>query len=132
MVSAATCFYYQQGFQFLKDLPVPASVAAPVANENGILEPVRLGKYAAGVQTIGQMSEIFFLLALPWIIVLVLWLGGREVLLHRMTLGQFTAFYTYIVQLTWPVIALGWVINIFQRGTASLGQWVGHAWSRAG
>src|SRR5215510_3569081 len=59
---------------------------------------------------------------LGFAIVLVLWLGGREVLLHRMTLGQFTAFYTYIVQLTWPVIALGWVINIFQRGTASIGR----------
>ena len=53
-------------------------------------------------------------------IVLVLWLGGREVLLGRMTVGQFTAFNTFMVQLTWPVIALGWVINIFQRGTASL------------
>src|SRR5436305_11631210 len=53
-------------------------------------------------------------------IVLVLWLGGREVLLGRMTVGQFTAFNTFVVQLTWPVIALGWVINIFQRGTASL------------
>jgi ATP-binding cassette subfamily B multidrug efflux pump len=54
--------------------------------------------------------------------VLVLWLGGREVLLGRMTVGQFTAFNTFMVQLTWPVIALGWVINIFQRGTASLGR----------
>src|SRR5437667_2452461 len=53
-------------------------------------------------------------------IVLVLWLGGREVLLGRITVGQFTAFNTYMVQLTWPVIALGWVINIFQRGTASM------------
>jgi ATP-binding cassette subfamily B protein len=55
-------------------------------------------------------------------IVLVLWLGGREVLLSRMTVGQFTAFNTFMVQLTWPIIALGWVINIFQRGTASLGR----------
>src|SRR6266704_2874116 len=55
-------------------------------------------------------------------IVLMLWLGGREVLLGRITVGQFTAFNTYMVQLTWPVIALGWVINIFQRGTASLGR----------
>src|ERR1700688_4118708 len=55
-------------------------------------------------------------------IVLVLWLGGREVLLGRMTVGQFTAFNTFMVQLTWPVIALGWGINIFQRGTASLGR----------
>jgi ATP-binding cassette subfamily B multidrug efflux pump len=53
-------------------------------------------------------------------IILVLWLGGREVLLHRMTVGDFVAYNTYMVQLTWPVIALGWVINLFQRGTASL------------
>src|SRR5579872_1415387 len=55
-------------------------------------------------------------------IVLMLWLGGREVLLHRMTVGQFIAFNTYMLQLTWPIIALGWVINIFQRGTASMGR----------
>lgn len=54
--------------------------------------------------------------------VLVLWLGGREVLLGRISVGDFTAFNTFMVQLTWPVIALGWVINIFQRGTASLGR----------
>lgn len=53
-------------------------------------------------------------------IVLVLWLGGREVLYGRITVGGFVAFNTYMVQLTWPVIALGWVINIFQRGTASM------------
>src|SRR6185312_7778608 len=55
-------------------------------------------------------------------IILVLWLGGREVLLGRMNVGQFVAYNTYMVQLTWPVIALGWVINLFQRGTASLGR----------
>jgi ATP-binding cassette subfamily B multidrug efflux pump len=53
-------------------------------------------------------------------IVLVLWLGGREVLYGRITVGGFVAFNTYMVQLTWPIIALGWVINIFQRGTASM------------
>jgi len=55
-------------------------------------------------------------------IVLVLWLGGREVLGGRISVGEFTAFNTFMVQLTWPIIALGWVINIFQRGTASLGR----------
>jgi ATP-binding cassette subfamily B multidrug efflux pump len=59
---------------------------------------------------------------LGFAVVLVLWIGGREVLLHRMSLGQFVAFNTYIVMLTWPIIALGWVINIFQRGTASMGR----------
>jgi ATP-binding cassette, subfamily B, multidrug efflux pump len=55
-------------------------------------------------------------------IVLVLWLGGREVLGGRMSVGQFVAFSTYMMQLTWPIIALGYVINLFQRGTASLGR----------
>jgi ATP-binding cassette subfamily B protein len=78
-------------------------------------------------------------------LVLVLWLGGREVLIGQSTLklvsnlgnsapavtttlllsgtmsvGQFFSFITFMMQLTWPIIALGWVINIFQRGTASL------------
>ncbi len=53
-------------------------------------------------------------------VVLVLWLGGREVLRGHITVGSFVAFNTYMVQLTWPIIALGWVINIFQRGTASM------------
>jgi len=53
-------------------------------------------------------------------IVLVLWLGGRETLNGKMSPGDFAAFLTYMVQLTWPVIALGWVVNMFQRGTASL------------
>ena len=53
-------------------------------------------------------------------IVIVLWLGGRQVLMGKMNVGDFVAFNTYMVQLTWPVIALGWVINIFQRGTASM------------
>ena len=55
-------------------------------------------------------------------IVIVLFVGGREVLLHRITVGSFVAFNTYMVQLTWPIIALGWVINLFQRGTASMGR----------
>jgi ATP-binding cassette subfamily B multidrug efflux pump len=59
---------------------------------------------------------------LGFAVVLVLWLGGREVLLHRISPGDFVAFLTYIMMLTWPVIALGWVINIFQRGTASMGR----------
>jgi ATP-binding cassette subfamily B multidrug efflux pump len=53
-------------------------------------------------------------------VVIVLWLGGRQVLLGKMNVGGFVAFNTYMAQLMWPVIALGWVINIFQRGTASM------------
>src|SRR5215470_5442988 len=55
-------------------------------------------------------------------LVLVLGLGGREVLAGRISVGQFVSFNAYMLQLTWPIIALGYVINLFQRGTASLGR----------
>ncbi len=74
--------------------------------------------------------------------VIVLWVGGREViqgmshvelvsylgtkttlsLYGSLDVGGFVAFLTYMAQLMWPVIALGWVINVFQRGTASMGR----------
>ena len=55
-------------------------------------------------------------------VVLVLWMGGREVLLGHISVGEFSSFLIYVFLLSWPVIALGWVINIFQRGTASMGR----------
>jgi ATP-binding cassette, subfamily B, multidrug efflux pump len=54
--------------------------------------------------------------------VFVLWYGGREVIGGRMTLGDFVAFNAYLGMLTWPMIALGWVINIVERGSASAGR----------
>jgi len=55
-------------------------------------------------------------------IVLSFWLGSREVVLGHIGVGGFVAFLTYMGQLTFPIIALGYVINLFQRGTASLGR----------
>jgi ATP-binding cassette subfamily B protein len=55
-------------------------------------------------------------------IVLVFGLGGRYVVQGRMSVGDFVAFLGYMALLMWPVMALGWVINLFQRGTASLGR----------
>jgi len=52
----------------------------------------------------------------------VLWVGGREVVNGKITIGSFVAFNVYMGQLSWPMIALGWVVNLFQRGTASLGR----------
>jgi ATP-binding cassette subfamily B protein len=51
--------------------------------------------------------------------VVVLWMGGRDVIAHRLTLGEFVAFSRYLVMLSWPMIAFGWVINNVQRGIAS-------------
>lgn len=54
--------------------------------------------------------------------VALLWFGGRQVILGRLTLGEFVAFMGYLAMLTFPTIAVGWVINIFQRGAASMGR----------
>jgi len=54
--------------------------------------------------------------------VLVLWQGGRQVILNRITLGELVAFYTFMTRLIFPMIALGFVTNIFQRGGASMGR----------
>jgi ATP-binding cassette subfamily B protein len=51
---------------------------------------------------------------------IVLWLGGRQVLRGTMTLGEFVAFNGYLGMLTWPLMAVGYVVNQYQRGTASL------------
>ncbi len=51
---------------------------------------------------------------------IVLWWGGREVLSNRLSVGSFVMFNTYMSTLVWPMIALGWVVNLMQRGRASL------------
>jgi ATP-binding cassette subfamily B protein len=53
---------------------------------------------------------------------LVLLMGGRDVLRNRISLGSFVMFNTYMGMLVWPMIALGWVVNLMQRGSASLGR----------
>jgi ATP-binding cassette, subfamily B, multidrug efflux pump len=55
-------------------------------------------------------------------VVLLLGVGGKQVMDHQVSLGTFTAFYTFLIQLVFPMIAIGWVTNIFQRGAASMGR----------
>lgn len=50
---------------------------------------------------------------------IVLWLGAREVMADRMTVGDLVAFNSYLAMLSWPMIAFGWVTNLLQRGRAS-------------
>lgn len=52
--------------------------------------------------------------------VLVLWVGGRLVMTGGITAGDFVAFFSYLGMLVWPMIALGWVTSLFQRGAASM------------
>ena len=54
----------------------------------------------------------------------VLWLGGQRVLLGTLTIGQFVQFNGYLAMLTWPVMAIGYVVNLYQRGSAALARLV--------
>lgn len=71
------------------------------------------------VQLMGMLwPTLEFILGLS--IAIALWVGGHEVLQHRISVGGFFAFTMYLLMLTWPIIALGWVVNLFERGTASV------------
>lgn len=67
----------------------------------------------------GAMSPMFGLLA-GLSVAIVLGVGGALVVRGAITVGAFVAFGFYLTSLTWPMIALGWVINLFQRGAASM------------
>src|ERR1700751_5765955 len=71
------------------------------------------------VQLMGMLwPTLEFILGVSMIITLLV--GGHEVVAHRITPGDFVAFNTYMIMLIWPIIAVGWVVNLFQRGTASV------------
>ncbi|HWG19390.1 MAG TPA: ABC transporter ATP-binding protein [Terracidiphilus sp.] len=71
------------------------------------------------VQLMGMLwPTLEFILGISMMITLLA--GGHLVLQHRISPGDFVAFNGYMIQLIWPIIAIGWVVNIFQRGTASV------------
>jgi len=69
----------------------------------------------------GVMNPAFGLLA-GFGSAIVLGVGGTLALRGTITVGAFVAFGLYLAMLTWPLIALGWVTNLFQRGAASMGR----------
>ena len=88
-------------------------VSFETANKEYIRRALRL------VQLMGMLwPTLEFVLGVAMVI--TLWVGGHQVLSHRINVGSFIAFNTYMVMLTFPIIAVGWVVNIFQRGTASV------------
>jgi ATP-binding cassette subfamily B protein len=71
------------------------------------------------VQLMGMLwPTLEFILGIAMIITLLV--GGHLVIEHRISAGDFVAFNTYMIMLIWPIIAVGWVVNLFQRGTASV------------
>ena len=57
--------------------------------------------------------------------IIVLYVGGRLVIAGTITVGDFVAFGMYLTMMIWPMIALGWVVNLYQRGAASLDRLIG-------
>src|SRR5579862_1413508 len=81
-------------------------------NQDYVGENIRLAKLSALFMPLLQaLIGMSFLL--------VLFAGGYQLLQHRISLGSFVMFNTYVGMLVWPMIALGWVVNLMQRGTAS-------------
>jgi ATP-binding cassette subfamily B protein len=71
------------------------------------------------VQLMGMLwPTLEFILGVSMVITLLA--GGHLVVSHRITVGQFVEFNTFMIMLIWPIIAVGWVVNLFQRGTASV------------
>ena len=65
-----------------------------------------------------MMSSVILTIGMS--VAVLLWYGGRLVSEGSISLGDFTAFNLYLAMLIWPIIALGWVLSIFQRGSASM------------
>jgi ATP-binding cassette subfamily B protein len=63
---------------------------------------------------------MFFVMGVA--LALVLWIGGTETARGQITIGEFVQFNAYLAMLTWPMISLGWVINMYQQGAASMGR----------
>jgi ATP-binding cassette subfamily B protein len=83
----------------------------------------------ANLEYIGRALRLVQLMGMLWptlefvlgvALAITLFAGGRLVLEHKIDVGSFIAFNTYMILLTFPIIAVGWVVNLFQRGTASV------------
>jgi ATP-binding cassette subfamily B protein len=81
-------------------------------NQDYVAENIRLARLSAFFMPLLQA-----LIGFGFLIVLLA--GGYQLLSHRISLGSFVLFNTYMGMLVWPMIALGWVVNLMQRGTAS-------------
>jgi ATP-binding cassette, subfamily B, multidrug efflux pump len=91
-------------------------------SQTGLFEKLNREYIARSLRLVQLMGMLWptleFVLGVSMIITLLA--GGHLVIAHRMTVPQFVAFNVYMVMLIWPIIAVGWVVNLFQRGTASV------------
>ncbi len=85
------------------------------AGQEYIQKNIRLvrvwGAFFPFIMTLSSMS-----------VVIIIYFGGRQVMLGTISTGDLVAFTSYLAILTWPMMAMGWVVNIMQRGSASMGR----------
>jgi ATP-binding cassette subfamily B protein len=108
----------QENFSGIRVVKAFAQEAAEVAafagiNEEFVVRALRLAR-TAGV----LWPAMTFILGTAS--ALVLWQGGVAVVAGRITLGQLVQFFGYLMMLSWPMIALGWTVNLVQQGLASM------------
>ncbi len=77
-----------------------------------------LEKYISLIKIWGTMFPLIFLFSEIGMVI-ILWVGGQQVILNELTTGELVAFFSYLGIITWPMMAIGMVTNIFQRGNAS-------------
>ncbi|MCH9031455.1 MAG: ABC transporter ATP-binding protein, partial [candidate division Zixibacteria bacterium] len=80
-------------------------------------------EYVKRAVSLARLQGMFFplLFSVAGIVTLVaLYVGGRQVMAGEITFGSVVTFFVYIGMLMWPIVALGWVVSLYQRGTASL------------
>ncbi|WP_128914221.1 ABC transporter ATP-binding protein [Granulicella sibirica] len=108
----------QENFSGARLIRAFAQEEAEIAKfETANLEYIKRSLYLVRLMAM-LWPTLEFVLGLSLMITLLV--GGHEVIAHHISVGQFTSFNVYMVQLTWPMIAIGWVVNLFQRGTASV------------
>ena len=108
----------QENFSGARLIRAFAQEDAEIASfETANLEYIKRSLYLVRLMAM-LWPTLEFVLGLSLMITLLV--GGHEVVQHQITVGEFTSFNVYMVQLIWPIIAVGWVVNLFQRGTASI------------
>ena len=103
------------GIRIIKAHNLEKDAAASVRS----VSQVYIDKNMGLVKIIGSFFPMMLLFS-NLSLVLLLYFGGRQTILQTITPGDFVAFISYLGLLTWPMMALGWVINLIQRGRASL------------
>ncbi len=111
--------------EFVRETVSGVRVIKAFVQEDGVLRAFKgqNDEYSARGVKLGWIDSLFD--PLLWAVIgasvtVLLFVGGKYTLAGKISVGQFVAFVSYIEMIAWPMIAMGWIVNIFQRGNASM------------